>query len=34
VAPCEKAIWLGREAYGPIEEADTQIFKQFSEAEK
>jgi DNA-binding MarR family transcriptional regulator len=34
VAPSEKAVRLGREAYGPIEQAGAQMLKQFSEAEK
>ncbi len=34
VAPSEKAIRLGQEAYGPIEAAGAQMLKQFSEEEK
>ncbi|MFK0164337.1 MarR family winged helix-turn-helix transcriptional regulator [Rhizobium sp. NPDC090279] len=34
VAPSEKAIRLGREAYGPIAAAGAQMLEQFSEAEK
>ncbi|KAA1180276.1 MarR family transcriptional regulator [Rhizobium tropici] len=34
VAPSEKAIRLGKEGYGPIQEAGLRMLKQFSAAEK